>query len=105
MTEQHGGEKMKISQTVLLVVIVMAVIAATLAMAQGEEAGEAYESPDMSIADEYQPDEAGSSELLCGVLRESGSGSTRQSDNSLFEKQAGNPTISLYKGDSYNSCA
>ena len=103
VTEQHGGEKMKISQTILLVVVVMAVIAATLATTQGEEAGEACENPDIFAVEQSQLSETGSSETLYGVLRESGSGGICQSENSLFEKQAGNPTTSLYKGDSYNS--
>ena len=94
---------MKISQ-VLLVAIVIAIIATAFATAQGEETGEACENPDIFAAEQNQLSEAGTSEVLYGVLRESGSGNTCQSEDSFFGKQAGNPTTGLLS-DSCNPYA
>ena len=93
---------MKTSRVILLVVVVMTVIAIAFSTAQGEEAEEACENPDISATEQSQLDETKLSEVLYIVLRESGSGDMCQSENSLFEKQAGNPTTSLYTGNSYN---
>ena len=93
---------MKTSRVILLVVVVMTVIAIAFSTAQGEETGEACENPDISATEQSQLDETRLSEVLYVVLRESGSGDMCQSENFLFEKQAGNPTTSLYTGNSYN---
>lgn len=94
---------MKTSRVILFVVVVMTVIAVAFSTAQGEEAGEACENPDISAVEQSQLGETGLSEVLYVVLRESGSGDMCQSENSLFEKQAGKPTTSLYTDSSYNS--
>lgn len=91
---------MKIGQ-ILLVAIVIAIVATALVTAQ-EEVGEACENPDISAAEQDQLSETESSEVLCGVLRESGGGRICQSEGSFSKRQTGDPKNEPVTSDSCN---